>query len=199
VATTILLVRHAAHPLLGRVLCGRMPGVALDETGRAQAAILARDLAASQPHLLLTSPVERARETAAAIATATGLPAQPCDALDEIDFGAWTGARFADLADDPAWSCWNEERADGCPPGGEPMRQAQARVVAAIQRIRASHPDGIVVAVSHADIIKSVLLWCLGLTLDAHARFDIDPASTSGIALWEGGGKLLWMNRGVTA
>ncbi|HEY0421567.1 MAG TPA: histidine phosphatase family protein, partial [Acetobacteraceae bacterium] len=134
-----------------------------------------------------------------AIAQATSLAAQPCDALSEIDFGAWTGARFADLAGDPAWSRWNAARAEACPPGGESMQQAQARVVAGIQRMQADHPHGTVVAVSHADVIKAALLWCLGLTLDAHARFDIDPASTSAIALWPGGGKILWMNQGVTA
>jgi probable phosphoglycerate mutase len=199
VATTILLARHAAHPLLGKVLCGRRPDVELDEAGRGQAIRLGTHLAALRPAALLTSPISRARDTAAAIAEATSLAAQPCDALSEIDFGAWTGARFADLAGDPAWSRWNAARAEACPPGGESMQQAQARVVAGIQRMQADHPHGTVVAVSHADVIKAALLWCLGLTLDAHARFDIDPASTSAIALWPGGGKILWMNQGVTA
>jgi probable phosphoglycerate mutase len=198
-ATTIVLVRHAAHPLLGKVLCGRMPGVELDEVGRSQAVRLGADLAALRPAALLTSPIGRARDTAAAIGKASGLAAQPCDALNEIDFGDWTGAGFAALADDPGWARWNIARAEACPPGGEPMREAQARVVAGIQRMQADHPHGTVLVVSHADIIKAVLLWCLGLTLDAHARFDIDPASTSAIVLWEGGGKILWMNRGVTA
>ena len=124
---------------------------------------------------------------------------QPSESLNDIDFGTWTGARFSDLADDPDWSDWNESRATNCPPGGESMQQAQARAVAFIQSLRTSHPRGTIVAVSHADIIKSVLLWCLELTLDAHVRFDIDPASTSAIVLWDGGGKILWMNQGVTA
>jgi len=199
VATTILLVRHAAHPLLGTVLCGRMPDVELDEIGRSQAVRLGAHLAATRPVAVLTSPVSRARHTAAAIARATGLAARPCDALNEIDFGAWTGARFADLADDPAWAHWNTARAEACPPGGEPMWQAQSRVVAGIERMQAEHPHGTVVAVSHADVIKAALLWCLGLTLDAHARFDIDPASISAIVRWQDGGKILWMNQGVPA
>jgi broad specificity phosphatase PhoE len=198
-ATTVVLVRHAAHPLLGKVLCGRMRGVELDEAGRSQALRLGTYLATLRPTALLTSPISRARDTAAAIAKATGLAAQPCDALNEVDFGVWTGARFADLADDPAWSHWNIARANACPPRGEPMQQAQARVVTGIQQMQADYPHSTVVAVSHADIIKAALLWCLGLTLDAYTRFDIDPASTSAIALWEGGGKILWMNQGVTA
>jgi broad specificity phosphatase PhoE len=199
VATTILLVRHAAHPLLGKVLCGRMPGVALDEAGRRQAARLGAHLASLRPAALHTSPIERAMETAGAIAEVSGLPVQACEALTEIDFGAWTGAGFAGLDGDPAWVRWNAARAVASPPNGEPMHRAQARVVAGLQRMRGAQPDGIVIAVSHADIIKAALLWCLGLTLDAHARFDIDPASISAVALWEGGGKVLWMNQGVTA
>jgi probable phosphoglycerate mutase len=199
VATTILLVRHAAHPLLGKILCGRMAGVELDEVGRSQAVRLAAKFAGMRADALLSSPISRALDTAAAIADATGLTAQPCEALGEIDFGAWTGAGFTELANDPAWARWNAERAEACPPSGEPMSRAQARVVARIHQMQADHPQGTVIAVSHADIIKSVLLWCLGLTLDAHARFDIDPASTSAVVLWEGGGKILWMNQGVTA
>lgn len=198
-ATTILLVRHAAHPLLGRQLCGRMPGVALDAAGRDQASRLATQLAGLRPEALYTSPMERAHDTAAAIAAPTGLAPQLCDALNEIDFGSWTGMGFDALADDPAWARWNTVRADGCPPGGETMCAAQARAVAGMLRIKAEHPEGLAVIVSHADIIKAILLWCLGLSLDAILRFDIDPASTSAIALWEGGGKILWMNQGVTA
>jgi probable phosphoglycerate mutase len=198
-ATTILLVRHATHPLLGKVLCGRMSDVELDQAGRSQARQLGAHLASLRPAALLTSPISRAWDTAVAIAEATGLAAQPCEALNEIDFGDWTGAGFADLAGDPAWSRWNAARAEACPPGGESMRQAQARVVAGIQQMRADHPHGTVVAVSHADVIKAALLWCLDLTLDAHTRIDIDPTSISAIALWEGGGKILHMNQGVTA
>ncbi|WP_241671053.1 histidine phosphatase family protein [Dankookia rubra] len=198
-ATTILLVRHAAHPLLGKVLCGRMAGVELDGAGRDQAARLGTRIAVRKPDALFTSSLSRARDTAQAIADASGLVVQPCEALDEIDFGDWTGARFDDLEGDPRWVRWNGERAKSCPPGGEPMQQAQSRVVAGIHQMKTSYPHGTVVAVSHADIIKAALLWCIGLTLDAHMRFDIDPASSSALVLWDGGGRLMWMNEGVTA
>lgn len=187
------------HPLVGRVLCGRMPGVRLDEAGRQQALRLAARLARGPAAALYTSPLERARETASAIAEACRLPCSPCEALNELDFGDWTGAAFGSLEGDPAWSRWNQARAESCPPGGESMRQAQARVLVGIRRFHSRHPDGTVIAVSHADIIKAALMWCLGLSLDAHQRFDIDPASISGMVLWDGGGKVLWMNERVTA
>ena len=193
-ATTLLLVRHAAHPLLGRVLCGRMPSVALDEAGMAQAGRLGRALADRQPTAIYTSPIARAQQTAAYLADACGTMPCTMDALQEIDFGRWTGRSFAELAADPAWSAWNQSRATARPPAGESMQEAQVRVVGGLQALRAAHGDALVVAVSHADVIKATILWVLGLTLDAHQRFDIDPASVSTVVLWDGGAKLLSLN-----
>jgi probable phosphoglycerate mutase len=197
-AATVLLARHATHPLVGRVLCGRMPGVRLDEAGQRAAAQLGLRLRRDSPVALYASPQERCLETAIAIGRACGLDPLACDALDEIDFGAWTGATFEGLADDPAWAGWNARRAESCPPGGESMLQAQRRAVAGLQRLRARHREDTIIAVSHADVIKAMLMWCLGLTLDAHQAFDIDPASVSALRLWDGGGKVLWMNEKVT-
>ncbi|MDO9712335.1 histidine phosphatase family protein [Paracraurococcus lichenis] len=198
-AASILLVRHATHPLVGKVLCGRAPGVSLGAAGRDQAARLGAALAGRHPAAICTSPVERARDTADAIAAACRVPASLDDALDEIDFGDWTGQSFDRLAGDPAWARWNAARGEACPPGGESMHQAQARAVAGIQRLRTAHPDGTVVAVSHADVIKAVLMWCLGLPLDRYHAFDIDPASVSTLLLWDGGGKVVRMNEGIAA
>ncbi len=194
---TLLLVRHAPHEVLGRVLCGRMPGIRISAEGRAQAARLGTYLARQSPTALLTSPQERCRETAEEIASACHLPVLVSEAFDEIDFGAWTGREFDHLAGDSSWALWNRHRDGAEPPGGESMNHAQARAVAQIRRVQADSPDGVVIAVSHADVIKAVLMWCLGLTLDAYARFDIDPASISTLHLWDNGGKVVRMNEGV--
>lgn len=197
--TTVLLVRHAAHPLLGRILCGRMPGVHLDEAGERQAARLAEAMATHRPAALHSSPARRCLETAMPLGRACNVIPTPTDALDEIEYGAWTGLGFDQLRDDPKWSRWNEARADASPPDGESMCAAQRRAVAWLHTIRAEHEDGLVVGVSHADIIKALLLWCLGLSLDAHHRFDIDPASVSALIVWEGGAKVHRMNQEVAA
>jgi broad specificity phosphatase PhoE len=201
VATTVFLVRHAAHDRVDRVLCGRMPGVGLGEAGRRQAEALARRFAAPGGGVdaVWTSPLQRARETAEPIAARLGLLARASDALSEIDFGAWTGQAFDALRDDPRWRRWNEARGSERPPGGESMAEAQARAVAEVERARAEHPDGRVVLVSHGDVMKAVLAAVLGLPLDAHARFDVTPASVSALAVWEGGGKVLSMNEAVAA
>jgi broad specificity phosphatase PhoE len=199
-AATVFLVRHAAHDRVDRILCGRMPGVGLGEAGRAQAEALARRFAAGGGvDAVWTSPLQRARETAEPIAGRLGLPARTSDALCEIDFGDWTGRRFEDLRDDPRWRRWNEARAGGRAPGGESMAEAQARAVGELERARDGHPGGRVVLVSHGDVIKAALAGVLGLSLDAHGRFEISPGSVSALAVWDGGGKVLSMNEAVAA
>jgi len=144
-ATTVFLVRHAAHDRVDRVLCGRMPGVGLGEAGQRQAEALARRFACEGVDAVWTSPLQRARETAEPVAARLGLAARPSDALCEIDFGAWTGQAFDALRDDPRWRRWNEARGSERPPGGESMTEAQTRAAAEVERARAEHPDGRVV------------------------------------------------------
>mgnify|MGYP002622637437 CR=1 FL=1 len=198
-ATTVFLIRHAAHGLVGNVLCGRMPAVHLDDSGRCQAALLARHLACEKLAAIYSSPLPRARETAAPIAERSGLDVRTCDALNEIDFGGWTGRSFASLEDDPHWRRWNAERDAERPPAGESMQEAQHRAVRCVERMAEAHPEAAIAAVSHADVIKAVVAAVLGLPLGAHARFEIAPASLTTLLLWPGGARLLRMNEVVAA
>ena len=198
-AATLFLLRHAAHDRVGSILCGRMPGVSLGETGRSQAILLAARMARENLSAVYSSPLERARETAAPIAAALHRPIECAPGMTEIDFGAWTGRSFATLEGDPAWLRWNTARATAGVPGGETMRQAQERAVAQAEALRAAHPEGRIAVISHADIIKAVLAHYLRLNLDDLLRFDIAPASLSALALWDGGGKVLCMNETVAA
>ena len=193
-AATLFLLRHAAHARVGTTLCGRMPGVTLGEEGHRQAGALAERLGREGIEAVYSSPLERARETAAPIARRLGLEAREDDALTEIDFGRWTGRDFTGLQGDPEWDRWNTHRATARPPGGESMAEAQARALGGIERLRVRHPEGRIVAVSHCDVIKAVLAAILGTTLDGIERFEILPASISALALWPGGGKVLSMN-----
>jgi probable phosphoglycerate mutase len=192
--TTLLLVRHARHDVVDRVLCGRMAGVRLSAAGREEAARLARRLARRATDVLFTSPQPRARETAQAIAAACGLEPRVNDALDEINFGAWTGRAFAELDPDPHWQAWNAHRAVMRPPGGEAMHEAQARLMGWVSTLPAAHPGRAVVAVSHADVIKGAILATLDLSLDLHDRVEVAPASVSTLALWPGGGRVRSLN-----
>jgi broad specificity phosphatase PhoE len=197
VTTTFFLVRHAIHDTVGAVLCGRMQGVHLGEKGRGEARRLGGRLAREAVSGIYTSPIERAQETAMIIGSQIGQPVDVCPGIAEIDFGEWTGARFEDLARNPQWAAWNSVRSVSRPPGGESMLEVQARAIDTIERLRSDRPDTSLVLVSHGDVIKAILLYGLGLPLDAWHRFDIDPASISTLATGEWGSKVIRMNETV--
>lgn len=198
-ATTVILIRHATHDRVGAVLCGRMPGVTLGEEGRREAKSLADRFRGEQIAAVMTSPLERARETAQIIADRIGIAVEIDEALNEIDFGDWTGQAFDALDPDPHWRLWNSSRGTTRPPGGEPMSAVQARIVHRIERLRAEHPDGEVILVGHCDVIKAALAHHLGLPLDAYDRFEISPASVSVLALWPGGSRVMSLNEVIAA
>lgn len=191
-AATILLIRHAAHADLNVRLSGRRPGVGLTGEGEGQAGALGRRLTRRGITRVECSPLDRTRATAAAIATACTLPLPvPVNALNEIDMGDWTGRTFDSFGDDPVWRAWNERRGTARTPGGESMAEAQARIVGHLRTVA----DGEVVAmVSHSDMIRAAVAWVLGLPLDHLLRFDIDPASVTGVAVGDWGARLLWLN-----
>ena len=178
-ACTIHLVRHGEHGQVGQALSGRTPGIGLSDAGRLQAAALAVRLKGSGVGAVLSSPVQRARETAAPIAAALGVATVVEPGLEEIDFGAWSGQRFDALAAAPGWDAWNRARSLAATPGGETMLAVQARAVAALMR----QAGGAVVAVSHSDVIKAVLAFALGMPLDLLHRLEVAPGSRSVLVL----------------
>lgn len=180
-ACTIHLVRHGEHGQLRHTLSGRTAGLGLSEAGRRQAARLAESLLGSGVRAVLSSPVQRALETAAPVAAALGLAAVVEPGLEEIDFGAWSGQRFDALAGAPGWESWNRARSLAATPGGETMLGVQARAVAALTRQAAS--GGAIAAVSHSDVIKAVLAFALGMPLDLLHRLEVAPGSRSVLVL----------------
>ena len=192
--TAFLLIRHAATDLLGRALAGRRPGVHLNAEGEAQAQRLAKRLASTALTAIYSSPLERALDTAAPIARRHGLAVVASDALMELDFGAWTGCTFDELSDQPQWRLFNTFRSGTRLPGGEPMIEGQARIVAELARLRERHPDGCVAIVSHADMIKAAVAHYLGVHLDLFHRIEIGPASVTTVALHEWGPQVLQVN-----
>jgi broad specificity phosphatase PhoE len=194
VTATILLIRHAAHVELGRVLSGRRRDVALSQEGLEQAEIVADLLGVEPLQAVYSSPRERAWYTARAVADAHEIKVRTADDLDEVDFGGWTGLSFNDLEGDPAWNDWNEARGTARPPGGESMGEAVARAAAALEEIASEHGGQIVACVSHCDIIRGVIAHYLGLPLDNLLRFDVDPASVSRLALGSWGARIMTVN-----
>src|SRR5947207_9040381 len=109
VTTQVHLVRHGHHALLGRVLCGRMPGVQLDELGCTQMAAVAQMIKQTCPLALQSSPQRRALQSAGIVAATCGLAVEIVPAFDVIDMGESTGAEFSGLASTERRQARNEK------------------------------------------------------------------------------------------
>jgi broad specificity phosphatase PhoE len=192
--TTFLLIRHAHHDAVNEAIAGHMPGVRLSREGEMQAKCLAEQLASIPIDRIYSSPRERAQATAAVIAAQVGLEVHTCDAIDEIEFGEWQGRTFEALEGEPLWQRFNQFRGGTCPPGGEFLLQVQARMVRALEDLRAQFSTGIIALVGHGDPIKAVIACYAGIPLDLMLRTEISLASISIISLDEYGPRILCVN-----
>jgi len=180
---TVLLVRHGRTTANATgLLAGRTPGVLLDEHGRAQAAEAARRLVEVPLAGVVTSPLERCVQTAEALVAGRSdtPPVVVDDRLNECDYGAWQNRPLEELADEELWKVVQSEPSTVQFPGGETMAAMQARAVAAIRAHDSTHDaEAVWVAVSHGDVIKSILADALGMHLDSFQRISVHPASVS--------------------
>lgn len=192
--TVIHLLRHGQHNLGGGVLAGRMPGVGLSQRGRAEIAAVAEQLAGAEITALYSSPLQRTRESAEIVGARLGLPVSLRDDLLELDFGEWTGTTFDAIRQDPRWEAWRSQRSLATIPGGESMRAVQRRAVEALFEICDAHREGCLVAVSHGDVIRSVLVFALGMPLDFFSRLEIGLASLSTLRIDAAGIRVLGLN-----
>lgn len=184
---TVILVRHGRSTAnASGVLAGRLAGVHLDDTGVKQAAAVGERLAGVRLAAAVTSPLERCRETCREIIRPQPGPlhASSEKQLSECDYGEWQGRPLRDLAKEKLWRIVQSQPSAAIFPGGESLRAMQDRAVAAIRRhdarVSAEHGDDAVwLAVSHGDLIKSILADALGTHLDLFQRIHVDPASVS--------------------
>ncbi|MBY3179029.1 histidine phosphatase family protein [Rhizobium leguminosarum] len=192
---TLFLVRHAAHDNVGNFLAGCTAGISLGEAGRLQVQRLGQRLRREDINEIYTSPRERTRETAEGIASACGLSLpQTDDALDEVNFGDWSGKTFEVLNDDPLWRRWNTTRSLTRTPGGETMLDVQARIFGLMESLASGGSKKRIALVSHADVIKAAVSHVLGLPIDAWPRFDIAPASVTTVVIGDWGAKVMTLN-----
>mgnify|MGYP001025551999 FL=1 len=176
--TTLLLVRHGLTDLTGSVLAGWTPGVSLSERGRTQVEELAGRLRDLPLDAIVSSPLERCRETAEAVARGRDLRVAVDERFGEVGYGEWTGRRLEDLAKEPLWRVVQTHPSAAAFPGGESLAAMQHRAVAAVRDWNARLGEKAVYLVcSHGDVIKAIVADALGLHLDQFQRITADPAS----------------------
>ncbi len=177
--TTFLLIRHGENDLVGHAIAGRSSGIHLNDLGRQQAQRVAEALHDANISHIVSSPLERTRETAEPLAQKLGIQIEFSEALKEIDFGDWTGKKVSELDLLPEWKQWNTWRSIGRIPHGESMWEVQARVVGEIERLRRRFPAHKLALFSHGDPIRAAITYYLGMPLDMLLRLEISSASVT--------------------
>lgn len=175
--TKVVLIRHGRSTAnADGVLAGRMPGIGLDERGRAQAEALRVALGGVRFAAAYTSPVQRCVETAA---LAGFSEATAVEGLSECDYGVWTGAKLTDLVAEAMWREIQAKPSGVAFPGGEGMLEMSRRAVAAMAGIVGRHPGETVAVFSHGDPIKAILADALAIGFDEFQRLHVNPAGVS--------------------
>ena len=150
--------------------------VPLSAVGLQQAEQLALRLRGTPMDILVCSPLLRARQTAAAVQAATGLPLVLAEAFAERNLGLYEGRTRAQIqAELPAlWARNLLHQADDAPPGGESVRQFDARVTAGLEALHAAYAGQRVLLICHGYVSRLIHRYYHGLTYQEMNRFLLD-------------------------
>ncbi len=193
----LLLIRHGENDYTKKhKLAGYLPGVHLNERGQKQAQALADALKDVPLKAIYSSPLERAMETAAPIAAARRLNVIQEPGLLETNVGKWQGRSLKALNLNKQWKIVQHTPSRAQFPEGETFYECQTRIVAALDKICATHkPRDIIACVFHSDPIKLAVAHYIGLPLDHFQRLGCDTGSVTMLAIGEMGAQLMWLNR----
>jgi len=191
-----LLIRHGETDYNKKMhIAGRLPNVHLTQKGRHQAQSLAEKLAAAPIKAIYSSPLERALETAGPLAKALNLEIIPMPGLLETNCGEWQGQSVKKLRRQKIWQSVQQHPALFHFPGGESIAECQHRMVQVIESVRQKYSEhDLLACFSHADPIKQVVAYYLGLPLDNFQRLSIDVASVTALQITESGSRLIMLN-----
>jgi probable phosphoglycerate mutase len=193
--TTIVFLRHgetkhtAAKKFSGTG--GDDPG--LDDAGRGQARRAAHALAADGGFdAIVSSPMRRTRETAAAVSESFDLPVELADGFRECAFGDWDGYTLSEVE-----QRWPDELQSWLasmtfpPPGGESIVEVQQRVEEALVETLSTYAGKKIVVVSHVNPIKLAVRYCLDAPLESVHRMLLAPASLTTLSFYDSGASVL--------
>jgi probable phosphoglycerate mutase len=191
-----LLIRHGETDYNKKMhIAGRLPDVHINNKGRQQAQALADKLASVPIKAIYSSPLERTMETAEPLAKALKLEVVPIPGLLETDCGEWQGQSVRKLRHLKTWQSVQQHPALFHFPGGEWIGECQHRMVHVIESLRLNHAaQDLLACFSHADPIKQVIAYYLGLPLDNFQRLSIDTASITTLQVTESGSRLIMLN-----
>jgi broad specificity phosphatase PhoE len=182
---TLFLIRHGQTTWnVEHRLPGRLPGIELTETGREQAKRLAEALRPLPLSAIISSPLERATETARYLAEGRTLTIQLEPDLMDIELGHWSGQNRDELSkSDPIWKAFLRNPLVG-PEDVETFPELEQRAVRAVERWLKKESTGPYPAfVTHADVIKVLIAHYSGLDASRARSLVIENASVSVVEL----------------
>lgn len=181
--TSLILIRHGqtAQTAAGKVYTD--PGSTLTDKGKLEASAIAEWLPSERPEILLSSPSARALSTAEAISQILQLPVQIVESLRELQVGAWDGRSYLDIkkSEPDVYAAWSKDPIRNAPPGGESIVQLCERAVEHVQDICKTFSGKRVALVSHAEVIRAIAVYALGMPVDNFWRLSIPTASATKI------------------
>lgn len=189
---TLLLVRHGESTGNADRLIQGWLDVPLTPLGRRQAAAVAARLASAGASALYSSPLRRARETAAAVASATGLAVVAVDGLREYHFGEAQGLRYEDAV--ARWGFGERDWGVGTVPGEEGIPAFRARVAASVAELAARHAAGVAIAVVHGGVLGALVAEMCALPLHLHAQVYTANCGLTTIAREQGRDVIVALN-----
>lgn len=192
--TVVYLIRHGQNDYVEQEkMAGWLPGVHLNDVGREQAVRVADALKSRKLQAVYSSPLERAAETAEAIAAAQGLEVVSLAGLGEINIGRWQGLSLRAARRRKLWPTIQHTPSLARFPEGESFLEAQSRIVDTVETIRPNH-SGAIACVSHADPIKLAIAHYVGMPIDSFQRLEIGPSSISELIIKDGSARLIRLN-----
>ena len=189
--TRIVAVRHGETVWNAEMRMQGQLDTALSARGRWQAGRAAGSLAGEGIEAMFASDLERAFDTAHALASRLGLPITTDVGLRERSFGVFQGYTYADI--DRRWPVeaarWRHHDPDFAPEGGETLREFSARAVAACSRIAAGQAGRSIAIVTHGGVLDCLYRAAAGVGLDAPRSWELGNAAIN---------RLLYTPRGFT-
>ncbi|MDB5911442.1 MAG: histidine phosphatase family protein [Ramlibacter sp.] len=186
--TELVLIRHGETDMNRELRFQGHVNVGLNPIGLEQARRLAARLCTEQADALYASDLLRARQTAEPIAAGLALQPVPESGLREQNFGRVDGMRVDDIQREhpDAWAGWLRFEEDFCMPDGESTRAFHQRVMQAVQRVIAAHPDEKVVIVTHGGVLDMIYRTAMSLGLNGPRQSDIPNAGVNRIRVRNG-------------
>jgi probable phosphoglycerate mutase len=187
--TRIVAIRHGETAWNVETRIQGQLDVGLNDRGRWQAQRLSQALAEERLDAIFASDLQRARDTARAIAEATGLPLRSDEALRERGFGEFEGLTYAEIDERFPESArrWRQRDADFAPPGGESLVVFQARAVAALTAIARRHRGRHVAIVTHGGVLDVLYRAASRIPLQAPRTWQLGNASLNRVLHGEQG------------